>query len=260
MKLLALFLLASCSWGQFFPFPGPGKNHVTTSPGGTFTFDQGVASDDGVTSGTSWTTCGAPGCTTGINIASGQTVVVTAGYNGGCTAGPTLTLTDSHGGNTYTQIGGATFGGTTMCISMWYAKNITGDSNMIWTVTYSSSISFRAISVMSLTPTATTAVALDQSVNGNSETPSAPVTTSSFTTTAADEILVIGSYDAGGFTALNNFNSTNFTVPAGCKSSTGVISMGYQIVTVTQSSATVTFTSQFGSGFAYTFGLKTFKD
>jgi len=234
------------------------STYTISSPGGTFTFDQGVASDDGFTTGTAWTTCGAPGCTTGVNIATGQTVIVTAVFFLGC-ASVTATITDSQS-NTYTQIGGALSGGTNTCKGMWYAKNITGDSNMIWTVTFNSSVPFRGISAMSLTPTAPSAVLIDQTVNGAIDTPSAPVTTGAFTTVAADEILVTGGVDMGTFTGLNNFNSQNFTIPAGCKSATGIISMGYQIVTAVQTAATVTITSQFSSSFPFAFGLSTFKD
>ncbi len=229
--------------------------------GGTFSFDQGVASDDGFTSGTTWTTCGASGCTTGINIASGKTVLVTAAFYAGC-GSTTATITDSQGGNTYTQVtSGMEGAGGNLCMGSWIAKNITGDTNMIWTVTFSSGVIFRSISVMSLTASAPSAVAVDQTLSTLfADTPGIPTTTGAFTTTSTNGIVIVTGFDGRTFSAVNNFDSVTLTVPAGCQStSSGVLSLGYHIVSSVQTADTISFTSGF-SGQPYIFKVITLKD
>jgi hypothetical protein len=131
-----------------------------------------------------------------ITSVTGNLIVVLArsGTITGGTNGDEV-ISDSQS-NTYTRIGAILGNGGLGEASLWYAKNITGGANVV-TCTYVQAVSYRGIIVVEYSGLDTTSP-LDAAPTPVNLSGTGTSTSNSFTTTSANEVIVLASaYDAG---------------------------------------------------------------
>jgi hypothetical protein len=149
-------------------------------------------------------------------------------------------VTDS-AGNTFTKM--TTYSRNNYA-EWFYAKNITGGASNVVTINFTSSNSdFPSIIVFQFSGVDTTAPA-DADV-GSGSFINSPVTTPSYTTAQADEVILVGvnTNIANGYTA-----GTGYTIPTNGTSPGTWSSAEYQIVSAIQTAQTAQFT--WSGGFA----------
>jgi hypothetical protein len=130
-----------------------------------------------------------------INATSGNLIAVFVTYYYGVHGDPaTTTITDT-AGNTYTQVDTRDNGASQKIIS-FYAKNIVGNASNVVTATFSSNTIYTDIFVLQYSGL-DTASPLDAHTTGTASA-STSVTSSSFTTSQADEVIVAGAFDDTG--------------------------------------------------------------
>lgn len=162
-----------------------------------------------------------------ISTTTGNLIVVAVRSN----AGISVTSVTDTAGNTYTLIDTQIAPIYNSPLTMFYAKNITGNASNVVTANFSGSVNYRGISVQEISGADTTNP-FDVSAKGSANGPD--VTTGSFTTTVADTIVVCGmtpeavgeSYTPG----------SGYTIPSGATSD--YTTSQYQIFSSIQSSAT----------------------
>lgn len=122
------------------------------------------------------------------NHTTGNLLVVFVGF---CSDTGTVSSIADTAGNTYIYVGRIKNDTINNVIECWYAKNITGNANNVVTVTVSTDVSERVITVDQYSGCDTSAP-LDQSNSGTGN--DAAPTTGNITTTQADEVLAAGVY------------------------------------------------------------------
>jgi hypothetical protein len=149
-----------------------------------------------------------------INVASGKTIIstVTTLFDPG-----TITVSDG-GSNSCTDagLGKLNANGTVAWIQQFVCKNTTANATATWTASFSGSSSFSSIMVIYADGLSTSAP-VDQTAADTGGNSASPVSTTSLTTTAANELFVCGiaesntgiTYTAGsGFTLQNQAATT----------------------------------------------------
>jgi len=205
-----------------------------------------VAADSG---GTAKTTVN----TAATSMTAGNLSFVFIHWRNSCST-TTATITNT-AGDTYTQIGGYqnnSAAGT--CSARFYNSNSAGHASNVYTVTLSASVQNPSISVLQTSGLRTTSV-LDASVSSAITTAGTTITSPSFSTTQASELMVAGgsSYNTGGtWTA-----DTGWTKPSSCDGPNKWSTIQYQVVSSTQSNITTTLTRSITAYLAI--GVATFK-
>ncbi len=139
------------------------------------------------------------------NVTAGNLIIVSVGMNIG-TAGTVVSVTDTQS-NTYTLIGG-TFNSTNCRTDMYYAKNITGGTNIVKVVGSTTSANHMNFFAHEYSGADTTAP-LDKSATGTGQTGAVSTLGTSgttATTTTSNELL---------FCAINLLANANGTVGSG---------------------------------------------
>ena len=136
---------------------------------------------------------------TAANHTGGNLLVVCVVWS---SAAQTLSSIADTAGNTYTRHPSSKQDSGSDNTEIFYAKNITGNASNVVTATFSGSSTFRRIMVDQISGADTSAPADQAGIGGGT---SATATTSSFTTTQADEIIVAG---------VGNTNTTSFSAGA----------------------------------------------
>lgn len=142
--------------------------------------------------------------TTAANHTTGNLLVAFVVWNH---ASNTLSSVSDTAGNTWTRITGTdALHGTADRCEMFYAKNITGNASNTVTATFSGGAAFRRIAVVQYSGVDTTAP-LDQATKQTVTDTS--ITSPSFTTTSADEVIIAG---MGSDMGRNVSPGTNYTL------------------------------------------------
>lgn len=172
--------------------------------------------------------------TAGISHTAGNALAVGCSFNISG-ASPTVTVTNT-AGDTFTQVDKFDDGFTLITTATFYAKNIAGNASDVVTCTLSTARTTPGITVMQFTGLNTSAP-LDQHVTGNTDS-SATVTSASFTTTSASEVIVAF---GTAYTELNPQTwtaDTGYTIPSGGASGFGASVGEYKIVSSIQTAVT----------------------
>lgn len=173
-----------------------------------------------------------------LSTTTGNLIVVTVSDNGG-TAGGITSVTDSKS-NTYTKIPNEQPGSS--CLSMWYAKNITGGASHTITIAWNTGIVSQASFVAQEISGSDTTAPLDKytSAQGSSTAPSSGATA---TTSTANQFVVGGvSYFGTAVTpaagsGYSNSVTVAFTNASGAQESKVISGAAAQTATFTLSSS-----------------------
>lgn len=167
--------------------------------------------------------------TAGVSHTAGNLLVVGAGW---ITAASTITGITDTAGNTYVQVSGArNTSNATAIADLWYVQNCLGNASNVVTVTFSTSVTSRKLTVNQYSGIATSG-ALDQVAQGYTAFGTS-VTSGNLVTTQADEVLFAwqsnlsaSTLTAGSSFTLRNGSSTIFQSEDRIVSSTSTYTCG----------------------------------
>jgi hypothetical protein len=242
MRLLLIFLLASVTWAQ----TGIMRVQRRATGGGGSPPSAGVADSKD---------CFTNSCQTdGVLHSSGDGIFCIATWDG-FTGTATFTNTAS---DTWNALDTWNDSNSFQRFSTAYVKSSAGNATDRVTVSLSVTPSTVALSCLSFTGHNPT-TPLDQHVTGESDA-SATVTSSAFTTTTANELIIAG---FGKYTGAPTWDSATIggsaaTIPSGATSAFKFVSLAYRTVTATQTGITASATAS-ANGTAMGIGVATFK-
>jgi hypothetical protein len=179
-----------------------------------------------------------------VNHTSGNLLYAIAKHRDACDA-TTMTLTDPQG-NTYIQIGSLVDNASLTCTGHFYAKNIIGNANNVVTLTLEGSHRLPSLKVIQLA--GRDIVNPLTTFKSGTTTASATATSSVFTTTVADTIVVAGFVPYGSDTLVSGMiGGSAATVSSGSDGYSNTVWGEYRELSATQSDITASGTSAGGT-------------
>jgi hypothetical protein len=236
MRILRILLLVvgSCLLAHAQGMgPGPGVKSYSGGGGSCCTFVNAVSGENNSASVTT-------ASTSSFNATSGNIIVVIITYSFSNTAN--ITMSDT-AGNTYTQVDVLYHSTATFKTHTYYAKNITGNASNVVTATSDVNVGFLRMACVQYSGASTSSPLDQHNITSGSEGFVGSLTSVSYTTSTAKEVLIGLSYNGGGNSWVPD---TGYTTEVTTGSSS--VSIEDQIVTSIQTGVTTTYG---GGGAAY---------
>jgi len=126
--------------------------------------------------------------TAATSLTAGNTLIVAIGAQDVAAGSATVTGVTDTAGNTYTKVDHA-YQSTDFRVELWYAKNVTGHATNQVTVTFTGNVTYRGVVATQYSGLDATAP-LDTSAKAN-QAPASGITSSTLTTTTADEVHIL---------------------------------------------------------------------